>query len=111
MKTSDPKRHSMRSSSARGLACAGLIAALAVLLTVAMLPRTQGFAGAAQSQTMVQVHHHRAKRHERIGALGPMGPQAADAGPSASLKNLSILVLAGRGVSRDSFPRAPPART
>jgi len=100
----------MRSSSARHLGRAGLIAALAVILTLAMLPRTQGPRGAAQSQTLLRVHHHRAKRHERIAALSRIGRPSADAGPALSLITPSDIAYAVRCAGGDMSPRAPPVR-
>jgi hypothetical protein len=96
--------------SARHLVRAGLLAALAVVLTLAMLPRMQATRGAAQSQSLLRVHHHHGKRHERIAALSEIGRQTSDAGPSHSLTAPCERAFAGRHAGSNMAPRAPPFR-
>ncbi|HVA80353.1 MAG TPA: hypothetical protein VNF29_05470 [Candidatus Binataceae bacterium] len=96
---------------ARHLLRSCLIAALAVVvLTLAMAPRGQGLRGAAQSQSMLRVHHHHAKRHDRNAALTAARQLSIHPRRAAARISPADAARSDRYCRGPSTPRAPPVR-
>ncbi|MHB8383492.1 MAG: hypothetical protein ACYDC3_14290 [Candidatus Binataceae bacterium] len=87
---------------------AGLLAALAVVLTLAMLPRPQGLHGTVQSQMALRGHHHRTRRHDQIAVRNPPRRLAAGAEPPSSFAAHAHNSRWERYTSGNLASRAPP---